>query len=167
MKLLSIDAGSEQSAHVEYNTTTGLPEEFGIIENESVLMVIAKSDCDIMVIEDIESFGMAVGKSVFDTCKWIGQFTLQWKRSRYQVCSGWNRSMKPYYYLKRSEVKMSLCNTMRAKDTNVRQAIMDLYGTSKSEVIGTKNQKGPLYGIKSHLWSALAVAIVGNEKFLK
>ena len=43
---------------------------------------------------------------------------------------------------------------MRAKDGNVRQALIDLIGEQ-----GTKKNKGPTYGISSHSWAALAVAV--------
>tara|TARA_R100000501_G_C2619188_1_gene112582 strand:- start:185 stop:577 length:393 start_codon:yes stop_codon:yes gene_type:complete len=104
------------------------------------------------VCEDIESFGMPVGRSVFTTCKWMGQFELQWKMS-----------LKHWTYITRSEVKIELCGSMKAKDSNIRQAIIDKYGETKKKAIGTKKAKGPLYGIKSHVWSALALAIVGSK----
>ena len=66
----------------------------------------------------------------------------------------------------RSEVKMKLCHSMRAKDGNIRQAIIDRYpatGGGAIPQIGTKNQPGPLYGISKDLWSALAVAITYEE----
>jgi hypothetical protein len=49
---------------------------------------------------------------------------------------------------------------MRAKDANIRQALLDLIGPQ-----GTKAQPGPTYGIKSHTWAALAVAVyAANQK---
>jgi hypothetical protein len=42
---------------------------------------------------------------------------------------------------------------MRAKDANIRQALIDKLGA-----VGTKKAPGPLYGISGHLWAALAVA---------
>ncbi|WP_230687708.1 hypothetical protein, partial [Streptococcus pneumoniae] len=50
-------------------------------------------------------------------------------------------------------VKIWLCGTMRAKDANIAQALRDKHGE-----VGTKKNPGKLYGIKSHLWSALAIA---------
>jgi hypothetical protein len=46
----------------------------------------------------------------------------------------------------------------QAKDANIRQAILDRFG-GKEKAIGKKANPGPLYGVKSHLWSALAVAL--------
>jgi len=57
---------------------------------------------------------------------------------------------------------MHLCKNNRAKDANIRQALLDRFpatGGGKAPQIGTKKQPGPLYGVTSHLWSALAVAV--------
>ena len=51
---------------------------------------------------------------------------------------------------------------MRAKDSNIRQALLDLYGGDKRKAIGIKAEPGPLYGIKSHMWAALGVAVIGG-----
>jgi hypothetical protein len=56
--------------------------------------------------------------------------------------------------LPRKDVKMHLCGTPRAKDGNIRQRLLDLLGPQ-----GTKKQPGPTYGVKSHAWAALAVAV--------
>lgn len=63
--------------------------------------------------------------------------------------------------VKRSEVKRHLCGSLRAKDANVRQAIIDRYGGQAA--IGRKATPGPLYGVTSHAWAALAVAITARE----
>jgi hypothetical protein len=47
---------------------------------------------------------------------------------------------------------------MRAKDPNVRQALLDKIGP-----VGTKKNPGPLYGVSGHGWSALAVAVYASE----
>jgi len=54
----------------------------------------------------------------------------------------------------RRDVKMHLCGSARAKDANIRQALLDRLGP-----VGTKKAPGPLYGVKSHIWAALAVAV--------
>jgi hypothetical protein len=64
--------------------------------------------------------------------------------------------------LPRKDVKLHLCGSPRAKDANIRQALLDRYG-GKEKAIGSKHQRGPLYGIRSHLWAALAVAVTYQE----
>ena len=92
---------------------------------------------------------MAVGKDVFETCLWIGRFI---------QCAGADRVRLVY----RKDVKLHICNHPRAKDANIRAAIIDRYG-GKAEAVGTKKSPGPLYAVKSHAWAALAVAITATE----
>jgi len=53
---------------------------------------------------------------------------------------------------------------MRAKDANIRQALIDRYGPGKDKAIGQKKTPGPLYGFKSHEWAALAVAVTWMDQ---
>jgi hypothetical protein len=62
----------------------------------------------------------------------------------------------------RKDVKMHLCGTTKAKDGNIRQAIIDMYdgsGGGKIKQIGTKAQPGPLYGVSTHIWPAIGVGM--------
>jgi hypothetical protein len=90
---------------------------------------------------------MAVGASVFGTCIWIGRY---WQRCVDHA--SFNRVF-------RRDVKLHLCHSPRAKDGNVRVALIDRIGPQ-----GTKRQPGPTYGIKSHVWAALAVAVYGYDQ---
>ena len=157
-RILAIDPGSEQSAYVIYGD--GKIYDFGIKENEALLdsgLVqenIYEHYCGRFAIEMIASYGMAVGKTVFETCVWIGRFIQSWGND--DTCN------KVY----RKDVKMYLCNSMRAKDGNIRQAIIDRYaatGGGKTPQIGTKAKPGPLYGVSKDVWAALAVAITFSE----
>src|SRR5438309_8443003 len=94
-----------------------------------------------LVIEWIESYGMPVGKEIFDTVRWVGRFQQAW------------RDPEGVRFIPRRAVKLHLCNSPRAKDSNVRQALLDKFGPQ-----GTKKNKGPLYGVKTHAWAALGVA---------
>jgi hypothetical protein len=58
----------------------------------------------------------------------------------------------------RHQVKMHICGHPRAKDSNIRQALIDKLGP-----VGTKAAPGPLYGVKSHAWAAVAVAVTVQE----
>jgi hypothetical protein len=142
--ILAIDPGNEQSAWMVF-TPEG-PREFRIEPNEDALRTVGMIGFPV-AIEMVASYGMAVGKEVFETCVWIGRFV--------QAAKG------PAHLVYRKDVKMALCGSMRAKDANIRQALLDRYpatGGGKVPQVGTKAKPGPLYGIKSHLWSALAVA---------
>lgn len=157
--IIAIDPGDKVSALiVGYpNPDMGLS---GIYENEELLHRLTKNFClsrypSRMVIEMIASYGMPVGKEIFDTCVWIGRFVQLW----HQLCG-------TYSFVYRKDVKLCLCGDSKAKDSNIRQALLDRYprtGGGATPQVGTKGQPGPLYGMKKDLWSALAVATTYHE----
>ena len=63
-------------------------------------------------------------------------------------------------------MKLTLCGDARAKDPNIRAALIDRWGGSKAAAVGTKKSPGPLYGFKSDMWAALAVAETFIEREL-
>ena len=160
-KILAIDPGTYKSAFVLYSN--GEIEESGIYQNDDMLAIIYKFSYDHFAVEMIASYGMPVGKSVFETCVWIGRFIQRFKETP--------RVSRPkFHYVYRKAVKMHLCGSTRAKDSNIRQAIIDRYpatGGGKTPQIGIKNKKGPLYGISKDVWAALAVAITFDETYVK
>jgi hypothetical protein len=99
-----------------------------------------------LAIEMITSYGMPVGAEVFETCTWIGRFE-----------EAYNDACLTARYF-RKDIKLHLCGTNRAKDGNVRQALIDLLGPP-----GVKKAPGPTYGIKSHTWAALALAVYAHH----
>jgi hypothetical protein len=167
MIILGIDPGDEESAWVTYDTEAKKPLRATKEPNGVLLKRMCQFDTDEedgfgaeinhMAIEMIASYGMPVGKSVFDTCVWIGRFIQAWIEhwALRHGCS--------YEYLYRKDVKMLLCGTTKAKDGNVRQAIMDRYGSTREKAIGKKKTPGPLYGVTKDMWSALGVAITAHE----
>jgi hypothetical protein len=58
----------------------------------------------------------------------------------------------------RRDVKMHICGQMKAKDSNIRAALIDRFG-GKERAIGRKASPGPLFGITADRWAALALAI--------
>ena len=157
--ILAIDPGHEQSAYVLYDPETRRPLAFAKIDNASLLKAITDQDGFAvspwhMVIEQIASFGMAVGAEVFETVFWSGRFAQAWADNHRR---GWSR-------VKRLAVKMHLCADSRAKDKNIRQALIDRYGPGTEKAIGKKHHPGPLHGVHHDIWSALAVAITWAEQ---
>lgn len=150
-KILSIDPGNIESAYCLIDTETYKPIKFAKAENELVLYEIEKEEYDLLVIEMIASYGMAVGKSVFDTCVWIGRFI--------------QASPKDFEYIYRKEEKMNLCGSMKAKDSNIRQSLIDRFAEfDLKQGKGTKDNKDFFYGFKSDIWASYAVGVTYLDK---
>lgn len=154
MSILAIDPGPEYSAFVGLETETLEITRSGKVPNAELLSGLEvhsrDGDFERVVIEMVACYGMPVGKSVFDTCIWEGRFMQAW---------GHDDRLTGIY---RREVKLHLCNSVRAKDSNVRQALIDKFG-GKTKAIGRKATPGPLYGIKADMWAALGVAVTYAE----
>ncbi len=145
--ILAIDPGNIESAYVFLDHRL-VPKSFGIEKNEDVLNIIKKHYAEHFAIEMIASYGMPVGKEVFETCVWIGKFS---------EASNINPT-----YIYRNEVTLNLCQSVRAKDGNVRQALIDRFG-----VVGTKKNPGWFYGFKADIWQAYAVGVTYHDLYLK
>lgn len=147
MIVLAIDPGNEQSAYVVLGEQGNL-HSFAKLPNHSVLHNLPgmrdANLVDALAIEMIASYGMPVGREVFETCVWIGRFIEAWGG--------------PYTLVYRKDVKLHLCGQPRAKDSNIRQALIDRYG-GKDRAVGKKATPGPLYGVSADVWSALAIAV--------
>jgi len=146
MRLLAIDPGPEHSGFVLYDGEK--PVEFGKPVNDMILGLIDTLDAHALAIEMIASYGMPVGRETFETCVWIGRFWERWLRGE----------VRPARLVYRREVKLHLCDSPRAKDANVRQALIDRYG-GKEKAIGKKATPGPLHGVSGDVWAALGVAV--------
>lgn len=85
------------------------------MENTDVLLVLQLEVYDLVVIERLASYGMPVGRNVFETCEWVGRFT--------------QAAQKPVDYIYRQDEKLHLCHDSRAKDANIRRALIDRFAT--------------------------------------
>lgn len=149
MTILAIDPGTTESAWMTFD---GKPVASGIVDNHELLNMLRAEKwffCSHLAIEGIQCLGMPVGKETFETCIWIGRFV--------------EAFTEDFTLVYRKDVKLHLCGSARAKDPNIRQALIDKFGGSKAAAIGVKKTPGPLYGVRSHVWSALAVAVTYCE----
>jgi len=145
--MIAIDPGPVKSAYVEIRD--GDIIDSGIVTNYELADKLKAQYEQFAVIEMIASYGMPVGKEVFETCLWIGRF-IESANCNYEL-------------IYRKDIKMHLCGSTRAKDSNIRQALIDIYGPGKEKAIGKKKMPGPLYGLKADMWAALAVAVTYND----
>lgn len=157
--IVGIDPGNEKSAWCELRGES--VENSMTIFNENMLALIRErtvfwKQADFVAIEMIASYGMPVGREVFDTCLWIGRFMEALESRGAKVLLVYRR-----------EVKLFHCQSARATDANIRAAIIDRYGPGKDKAIGKKSCPGPLYGLKADEWSALAVALTADSKFIR
>jgi hypothetical protein len=143
--VIGVDPGTDKSAYAIFNGKD--VTSFGIWENEALRLHPLWAEQNVCI-EMIASYGMAVGASTFETVYWIGRFV------ELAAISG-GKVTRVF----RKDIKLHLCNSPRAKDANVRQALLDRIGPQ-----GTKKAPGPTYGVKSHEWAALAVAVYGWDQ---
>ena len=151
---LAIDPGPERSAWLILGDHGGV-RAFAIWPNDELLGLLRgdlhgglSAEVTHMAIEKVESFGMAVGAEVFETVFWSGMMA---EAARTLIVER----------VTRRAVKLHLCGSARAKDPNIRAALLDRYGGAAA--IGTKANPGPLYGISKDVWSALAVAVTAAD----
>lgn len=160
-RVVGIDPGTHKSAWAWIDGTEVL--ESGYASNEDILRLLLNGyfgSSDI-AIEMVASYGMPVGEDTFETCLWIGRFI--------QACDSVGSAYHKVYRKQDKElpgVLMHICKSNRASDSNVRQAIIDMYepsGGGKTPQVGTSKHPGPLFGVSSHIWQALAVAITCRD----
>lgn len=158
-QIIAIDPGPAESTfvRVEFSGSRSLLDTglticgVGTMGNNEMLDKLRQTFGAIVVCEMIACYGMAVGKEVFETCVWIGRFEQRLADSGLKMEK-----------LTRMQCKMNLCQSARAKDANIRQALIDRYGE-----VGRRNEPGPLFGISSHAWAALAVAVTWHDLALE
>jgi len=145
MNILAIDPGPVQSALVLLGPDRKILEA-SIESNKHVASILRAGRLapslvapgwPHVAIEMIASYGMPVGAEVFETCTWIGRFEEAYVHT----------DLMARYF--RKDIKLHLCGSNRARDSNVRQALIDLLGPA-----GVKKNPGPTYGIKKDMWAA-------------
>lgn len=148
MRILAIDPGNTESGYAVIEMPDFKLIEFGKVANEQLLELLeGLNDSNVIAIEMIASYGMPVGKDVFETCVWIGRLV--------QVLQG-----KDITYIYRKDEKMALCGSTKAKDSNIRQALIDRYAERDfKNGKGTKKNKDVFYGVSKDVWQAIAVGV--------
>ena len=147
--ILGIDPGPTESAYalIGQEMVGSVSDPFRVHEaekagNESVVGRLSVLRPKHVAIESIQSYGMAVGRSVFETCFMIGRLI--------QVCTDHNL---PFTLYPRPEYTRRICGVGKINDAVLRQSLLLRFGGDK---------KGePLYALKgcSDKRSAYAVAV--------
>ena len=161
--ILAIDPGSTESGYVLLDSNLE-PIEKGKVKNE-ILLEDIKSDRfwyksydeeDHIAIERIACYGMPVGVEVFDTCIWIGRFIQA-------IPNG----IEPKFIYRKDE-KLNLCQSMKARDSNIIQALVDRFAPGeKNHGKGTKKNPSWFYGFSKDIWQAYAVGVTCYDMYIK
>lgn len=159
--ILGIDPANEYSAFVVVENDLSAVVDKGKIFNPELQEKISNWKAenypiDYVAIEGIQSFGMPVGQTTFETCYFIGRLLEQ--------CEALGVYPTLIY---RSQEKMALCHSMKATDATIRQALIDLFAKdTPNKGKGTKKEPGYFYGFKKDVWQAFAVAYVFHTKYI-
>ena len=177
--VLAIDPGTLKTAYVLLCPETRVPLEFGKINNENMLLkLISILDIHTDDLEIVCEFPMPRGQlastHLFETVEWIGRYhqLVFQKGSRFQ-------------HFDRKDVKMTICGTSKAKDPQIRAALIDIYGGEDLAIGGKKCKNcagkgtkgrlkttcpecqgmgvmtppGPLNGVSADVWAALGIGV--------
>lgn len=148
--ILGIDPGSEETAYA-LMTADYTVVEAGKQDNDKflddTLPDLIDREANTVVIEGIQSYGNAVGRSVFDTCYIVGEARRIAKLKQVEC-----------FIYPRPEYARALIGGMKMSDALIRRALMTRFGGDK---------KGePLHLLKgnSDKRSAYAVAVYHADK---
>jgi len=153
--IFAIDPGNTESGWCIIDADRR-PLWFGKDSNADVLRMCYgylpdEIEADVRAVEMVASYGMAVGKEVFETCVWIGRFSEA-------MTDGLGEGLPDLVY--RRDIKLHHCHDSRAKDGNVRQALVDRFALGqKNHGKGTKAEPGWFYGFHADIWQAYALAV--------
>jgi hypothetical protein len=156
--VFSIDPGNEDSAYTLVGVPDAKPLEVAKASCEDVLTrlrdLAGMGQIGYVTIEMIASYGMAVGRDVFETCVWIGRY------EQAALDLG-----LPVERIVRKEVKLHLCGSSKATDSNISQALKDrfAYGV-RNHGKGTKDAPGFFYGFKADCWQAYALGVLKVDR---
>lgn len=139
--ILAIDPGPVIQSFVIFDGKRVVSS--GNVSVDELCVILEENPGLLAACEYIDFIGMAAGKEIFSTVFNCGRLYASATIMR---------------LIPRRDIKMHLCGTHRAKDANVRQALIDKVGP-----VGTKKHPGPCYGVATHLWAALAVAVTATD----
>jgi hypothetical protein len=149
-RILAIDPGNFKSAYVVWNPEKQEISYKAIVENDYMITLIKRNHAafDMILIEMIASYGMPVGKEIFDTCRFIGELEAYCKvfDARYQLAY-------------RKDVKLHHCGTLQSNDSSIIKALTTKYGEK-----GKKDKQGLTYGLAADMWQAFAIATYYTEQ---
>lgn len=170
MKILGLDPGLRSSGYALLDGV--LVTVSGVLPNDELgdLLHAYAHPGVLLAVEELSGLGRPhVGLDEFRTARWSGRFEERWSRlcQLRDVQEPW---ATPVFIL-RTSVKRALLGKVSGTDAMIRHALIDRWG-GEEQAFGPRGQKkrqgvtptrGPLWGVSSHAWQALAVAVVARE----
>ena len=146
MNIIAIDPGHVETAVVQWNGAVIHRAMFLSHAGVREFLRQEGKTSTLVAIETVSSYGMPVGKEVFETVRETGRYI--------QICADNDIvTITPT----RQQVVVHLCRRMGG-DAQVRAAIIERYGQP-----GTKKEPGVTYGLKRDLWQAFGVAVYAAD----
>jgi hypothetical protein len=148
--ILAIDPGSDKSGWVIY--APGRVIASGVDANRIVRDLVhtgGDARCSHMACEVMRPRGEPFSSHAMETLIWVGRFMERWH--------DW-ADLDYFVPVVREDSKRFICGKGSVKDANVRQGCIELVGPP-----GTKKTPGPTFGVSSHAWQALAVALTAMD----
>jgi len=151
---LAIDPGCFESAYVIVIDANRCPLEIDKLPNEKLIDRLANLptthyNLGQVAIEEVVSYGMPVGREIFETVHWAGRM--------YQILA--EQGYMPQR-IGRQKVKLHHCHSSKANDGNVRQALVDRFAPGQpNHGKGTAANPGWFYGFRADIWQAYALAV--------
>lgn len=155
MRILAIDPGNALSAFTIIDAGNRKPVAFAKTLNEALLESIEQGafSYDVVYIEMVASYGMAVGAEVFDTCVWVGRYL------QAAMVAG-----ADVHLVTRLHVKLHHCHDSKAKDSNIVRALVDRFAYGQPNYgKGTRADPGWFYGFSADVWQAYALAVYASD----
>lgn len=157
----AIDPGPSYSAWVEYTLAWDRPLRSFCSEvpNDELAAALQNRQRTegpmfagiVLVLERMQSFGRPIGRDVLETARWSGRFEQAWFGGPGEAT-----------WLTSTETKKILGVPTGGGDAGVREALIDRWG-GKEKAVGNKKNPGPLYGVHTHAWRALGLAVAAAE----
>lgn len=155
MIVLAVDPGPTTSGVVVYDGARVLYAAKDDTIADVYAIIGSFAGClQLVACERVQSYGIA-GASLLRTAEVYGGI-----RRTAEVAG------LPFAGIYRRDVCNALHVKGKGRDQQVRQRMIEMHGGSKAEATGTKRAPGPLYGVTSHAWQALGLAVVARERAL-
>lgn len=152
--ILGIDPGPEVCGVVLYDHHhRSVVESWPAMPVHLTLALLADISTErlVVAIERVQSAGIS-GAHLLLTSEVVGRL---WQAAEARGL--------PVRLLYRRDVCSRLHVHGSGKDRQVRERMIESHGGIRSAAIGSKRTPGPLYGVSSHAWQALGLAVVVAE----